>query len=55
MVLKIGCGKHIQVGYNKILDCPINFQCGMSKQYGEVMLCDECKKIKEGKGNSIPA
>ena len=55
MVQKIGCGRHITIGYNKILDCPINFQCGMSREYGVVMLCDYCKNIKLGKGNSVSA
>lgn len=47
MVQKIGCGKSIQIGYNKVLDCPINIQCGLSKEYGEIKYCEECKNIRE--------
>ena len=47
--IKKGCGRSVNIGYNKKLDCPINFQCGMSKEYGKIMLCDKCVKKKEGK------
>jgi len=55
MVQKIGCGKRIQIGYNKILDCPITQQCGMTKEYGKIVYCDDCKRIIEGKGNFMKA
>lgn len=44
---KIGCRKTFQIGYNKVLDCPINFQCGISREYGKIMLCQYCKNKME--------
>jgi|TARA_Y100000034_G_scaffold70935_2_gene85500 hypothetical protein len=43
-----GCGKRITVGWNKKLDCPINNQCGMTKEYGKIVLCEECKSVARG-------
>lgn len=43
-----GCSKHIQVGYNNKLDCPINNQCGMTTIGNEIFLCDECKVLAKG-------
>ncbi len=55
MVLKIGCGKKIRIGYNDKLDCPINAQCGVSKDGNEFIYCDECENIKSGKGTWVNA
>lgn len=53
MVQKVGCNKRIKIGYNDILDCPINAQCGMSKDGNEIMYCEDCKRIIDGKGNKM--
>jgi hypothetical protein len=55
MVQKIGCGRKVQVGWNDKLDCPINIQCGISREGNEIIYCQYCKNIKEGKGNSMSA
>ena len=44
MKKKKGCGKRIRIGYNKVLDCPINATCGITEEYGKIFLCEECKK-----------
>ncbi len=53
MVQKIGCGRKVKVGFNKILNCDIKIQCGMTKRDGAIVLCDYCYNIKQGRGNKI--
>jgi len=38
----------MKVGFNKILNCDIKIQCGMTKKDGAIVLCDYCYGNKNG-------
>jgi len=42
--MKKGCGKKIIIGYNKVLDCPIKVQCGITEYGNSILICEECLK-----------